>query len=136
MYHRKPLPSLNTLCSKDQRSKLLVPHGYLSRSTWLSSTASASQQRPGTSLQCPAPGISVLRTSSKGVAPGGASWASHVQLSATVTALLPPHGAQGDPGATLSASVWAGSLAAALQQSCSRAPAQGCLSSGICNVKL
>lgn len=43
MYHGKPLLSLNTLFSKDQRSKLLVSHGYLSRSTRLSSVASPSQ---------------------------------------------------------------------------------------------
>lgn len=43
MYHKRPPVSLNTLFSKEQRSKLLVPHGYLSRSTWLSSMASAPQ---------------------------------------------------------------------------------------------
>lgn len=63
IHHRRPLLSLNTLFPKDLRCKLL------SRSAWLSSTASASQPPavPRTSLQCPGPGISVLRTSSKRV---------------------------------------------------------------------
>lgn len=98
-----------------------VQTAHLRRPAWLSSTASASQPPafPGTSLQGTAPGISVLRTSSKRVPKEVPAGLPHAGLGATVTAPLSPRRAGGDPvppgaqpvpGLPSTALLWAGSL--------------------------